>query len=186
MFRGNNRYIFRDSHGTHQHHLWVNYESYFKVKILWYTWCSKRAHKFSEQLPPLPNSLRQNDDTKPYWGPKILGWPVNLTVIWRFLFGASERIHIFVRTIKLQQLRHRTKFSRPILVRTTLLYWSTVLWKWLYEYWSSLLFHSFQCLSTEAYINVFLYRVIQKEDKTFTRLQWSNESAHNHVICINC
>jgi hypothetical protein len=52
---------------------------------------------FPESWEPPSNSRRQVGDMKkfPHWGPTIL-WPVNLTVIWRFLLGAGELINMFV------------------------------------------------------------------------------------------
>jgi len=42
--------------------------------------------------------MRQKGDMKqaPHCGHPILYWPVNVTVIWRFPFSASEVTHIFV------------------------------------------------------------------------------------------
>ena len=47
---------------------------------------------------PHPNLMHHQHDVKqvPYWGPSILEWRVNLSVIWRFLSGACELIHISV------------------------------------------------------------------------------------------
>jgi hypothetical protein len=43
-------------------------------------------------------SWRQKGDMKqdPYCGPTAVQWPVSLAVIWRFLLGACEMVHIFV------------------------------------------------------------------------------------------
>ena len=45
-----------------------------------------------------PNSRCQEDDIKQvlYWGVTVLEWPVNLTLVWWFLLGACELIHLFV------------------------------------------------------------------------------------------
>jgi hypothetical protein len=63
---------------------------------------SSRKSTYNRGFPLIleqrPNSRRQEGDTKqvPYWGRAILYWPVDVTVIWRFLLGACELIHIFV------------------------------------------------------------------------------------------
>jgi len=32
----------------------------------------------------------------PYCGSTVLDWPVNLIIVWHFLFGTGEMIHIFI------------------------------------------------------------------------------------------
>jgi len=60
-----------------------------------------RCNIFRKIKKPLPNSKRQKgDDQFAYCGPKIMQYPLNLRVILRFLLGACELIHIFIRNVK--------------------------------------------------------------------------------------
>lgn len=57
-----------------------------------------RVHIFSKNLesPATPRCQKGDRKQVAYLGPWILKWPVNLTVIWCFLPGACELMHIFV------------------------------------------------------------------------------------------
>jgi hypothetical protein len=54
----------------------------------------------------------------PCWGPTIREWTVDITVIWCFLLGACELMHIFACKGKAERKHaekircHRTKFCR--------------------------------------------------------------------------
>lgn len=54
---------------------------------------------FPEIWKPPPNSRCQKGDMKQvlYWGVAVLDWPANLTLIWCFLLGEYELIHLYVR-----------------------------------------------------------------------------------------
>jgi len=58
----------------------------------------KESKNFSKMQKPPQSSTFQKTDMKQvqYKEPSILEWPVNLTIIWRFLLHACETLFIYL------------------------------------------------------------------------------------------